>query len=524
MPQLPSFAECDWQRSLLVEGWPSLGVHHFESDGAYDAWQGRTLTPHYRHSLAPKYKNLKDDADPGLMYWLCRLPQPDGSTWHVQRAGPFRSRGGYDWWQMHARDAFSLSEPLQTQGTLYILEHFMGAVHVNGTGIGYPPLHPHHMHITPQQEFLRYDNPNRYSGVMFTEQHGDWVRCGPQQGDCRTQRESEGYGRFVDISLDMDMEMNDARAKNSPSFSWYLQLAARCVPGTAAVTPVSMVSTLVPGFLDRQKQSSLENYMHLPTHTQIVAWYSSAMAFQGGRLLEGKPHMHGSLIWRSYLFSATIEELGLERYFGSGDSLLGPDEPCMTRLDSTRFASFDLVHAELMRKAERHLVCLYQPTLVYHDGVAFEMDGQGPCKPWSFRMQQRFTSVSLLEYKRSAKLPPWMEAVPAQLPIHLTWMLTYVPEPSQPNSCYTGTWSEAHKPNRTYAVVYCTGSAFKLPVLRHVPGGELVVQRMKPGSEYWLACNPGHCFFEVEECKPPSMGLMGEMTSDFRRTKRLGGK
>ena len=77
MPSLPRFAECRWDDTPLAQGWPSLGVQHYESDAAYDSWQGRTLTPHNRHALAPKYNDLKDAHDPGLRYKLCRLPQSD---------------------------------------------------------------------------------------------------------------------------------------------------------------------------------------------------------------------------------------------------------------------------------------------------------------------------------------------------------------------------------------------------------------------------------------------------------------
>ena len=71
----------------------------------------------------------------------------------------------------------------------------------------------------------------------------------------------------------------------------YLELAARVVPGTAALRPISLLSTLAPAIPDRSLQSALEQYMHIPPHSKIIAGYSSAFAFQGGTLMRGKVHL-----------------------------------------------------------------------------------------------------------------------------------------------------------------------------------------------------------------------------------------
>ena len=103
-------------------------MHHYPSKGAYDSWRGTSFTPHNMHSLAPQYQMRAPRSATALpLLFEHRKRLPDGGVWHVRRVGPFVSRGGFDWWQMQARDVFGLREVLDTHGSVFIVETSMEA-------------------------------------------------------------------------------------------------------------------------------------------------------------------------------------------------------------------------------------------------------------------------------------------------------------------------------------------------------------------------------------------------------------
>jgi hypothetical protein len=234
--------------------------------------------------------------------------------------------------------------------------------------------------------------------------------------------------------------------------------------------------------------------------------------------------MHGTLQWKGFLVAAGATELGL----GTADFLLdatlsGPGEPCMTRLDDTRFDSFGAVERELRRRAGAAIVCEYLPDLVTYGGVSYEKDGPLSCREWSFRRQQPFTIISFLESRSTQKLPPWVEELPPQIPLHLSWLIAYLPAGTSidaTESCYTGTIAAACSSNASYAFLYCTGRHTKFPVLRRRHGDEFVVDKVvKKLFSYWTAYDPLICMYDQEGCsltpevRPPSL--------KYRMPKRL---
>lgn len=127
----------------------------------------------------------------------CRLPQDDGGAWHVQRVGPFNSTGGYDWWQIGWSDAGMLSEALALHPEgVDVVNTVLVPVLEDGTRLGHPPVHIHHIHFVAQQG-VRFRNmmrgicvsttgvtqlqmdslvkeKNCYNSSLFFEQHGDY--------------------------------------------------------------------------------------------------------------------------------------------------------------------------------------------------------------------------------------------------------------------------------------------------------------------------------------------------------------
>ena len=149
-----AFEGCAWgsrQRRSVEFGWPSFSAYHYANKSDYNQFIGDNLTPHNAKSYASKtsWARLRQSTQPPLETSFCELPQSDGSTWHIQRVGPFVSTGGYDWWQMQAEDAFALRRAIAAHGSVGCLEYYMGPISGDGNGMGYPPLHPHHIHVTP---------------------------------------------------------------------------------------------------------------------------------------------------------------------------------------------------------------------------------------------------------------------------------------------------------------------------------------------------------------------------------------
>ena len=67
----------------------------------------------------------------------------------VQRIGPFRSTGGYDWWQFAWGDALKYLHGKADGVRRGIKGHFAGVVDKDGVPLGLPPFHAHHLHIAP---------------------------------------------------------------------------------------------------------------------------------------------------------------------------------------------------------------------------------------------------------------------------------------------------------------------------------------------------------------------------------------
>ena len=200
---IPTFSDCQWRQSSLQAGWPSLTITHYSSSDEYDRLRGYTLTPHNNQKFLQSdlywpLWNISEQPHARLTLSFCEARLPDGTVWHVQRFGPFSSTGGYDWWQMAGQDVGNLSATLSTHRQIYLVGNFMGGVTSDGRAIGYPPLHPHHIHVVPK-------NPDiRYGGNYVFEHHGDASWC-DTSGHCRARTARKGYGKLIDFSLGVGM-------------------------------------------------------------------------------------------------------------------------------------------------------------------------------------------------------------------------------------------------------------------------------------------------------------------------------
>ena len=92
-------------------------------------------------------KSFVPTDDGRLKVGTCTKPADAGATWRWQQVGPFRSRGGYDWWNLYYRDMFKLKAELAALSPgheLGVTAHFHSMVDSNGAILPLPPLHTHH--------------------------------------------------------------------------------------------------------------------------------------------------------------------------------------------------------------------------------------------------------------------------------------------------------------------------------------------------------------------------------------------
>ena len=296
-------------------------------------------------------------------------------------------------------------------------------------------------------------------------------------GRCHTTTYPEGHGFRVDVPLDLDMEMNDARAAGAPPLEWWVELAVRWVPGSAPIIPLSSHGLLAAGSCfcpiqinDCQRQSCMDGYVRIPPHVPMVTWYSVHMPFAtGGTLVSVHPHLHGHLQRRAYVFAAAPSELGLNRP-AADEAIDGEGSTNASPLGSSAlpFASFGAFEAHLNQPGFPAPVCVYTPQTKLIDGVAYDLAGGFECRPWTFAPSQLITVVSLLHFEEGRKLPPWLDQVPSEIPIHLTLFFHFVATPPSPaalgekaphsldptatpragSSCYHGAtiaWRKAHQ-------------------------------------------------------------------------------
>jgi hypothetical protein len=160
---------------------------------------------------------------------LCEIKQSDGSYWRIQEVGPFTSTGGYDFWQFGWKDVFGLSEILKEHPHGIMVDAtFSAAVLPDGTPLGLPPIHIHHIHVGPQIG-VKAKEPS--VPFLAMEQHGDY-ECRDTEGGtrCLFEKTADGYGKVIREPLDLEGELNDVRAFNSPPITWSYKVMLHLSP------------------------------------------------------------------------------------------------------------------------------------------------------------------------------------------------------------------------------------------------------------------------------------------------------
>jgi hypothetical protein len=389
--------------------------------------------------------------------------------------GPFVSNGNFDWWQVGIRDLFRLDEVLKKHPEgVYFSTSFTGAVADSGEILGFPPIHMHHIHISPEPG-VKKKLPDKiglggYIPNLVIEQHGDY-ECLQQEGgvNCFFEKSPVGYVKEINRVLDLEGEMNDARAPNSKPMTWWYQVAIRWHPKSVVHRgPVSQnfLVMVQPDNVSDQLTELLT--FNLDTSEHHIAWYSGTQ-FSDGGLVRNKMHSHNVMFDRSFFFRASPKELGL---VDGAIQFPVHDKTQTVLLRDTGLSSFEAAEEYLMsnlaKAASAHVDTCETTASFLNARMAPQCSFPKPftvcrawarneevfdettrkrylydrrakecCKPWAFRWGERFTTVAF--YKPLTRpLGPWLDAIPPTYPEHLHWVMSYVgPEAKHHRSFYT---------------------------------------------------------------------------------------
>ena len=241
-------------------------------------------------------------------------------VWVIQRVGPFKGVGGFDWHEFEWRDSFRLKEKLKENPVVYITGKMGAAVDAQGDILGFPPIHNHHIHINENH------NDDKIHKVL-AQTHGD-SQCSEDHGGkaCLLEAYPRPYGFEQTVDLYIDGELNVARDSErvandfgGEELEFYLEAAIRITYSKRV--PIGIVSYGAPyrvSTIDQNKgvDRISWNALHFipPNATAGAAMWYTASIPQGGRFLWNYMHAHQTLYDSTLVFKGSPESIGLNSH------------------------------------------------------------------------------------------------------------------------------------------------------------------------------------------------------------------
>jgi hypothetical protein len=332
----------------MSEIFETATLNFYKNNADFDQFIGIDMVPenHYLFKSGSPWGSKLDTTSvpPKTMRGsTCELELEDGTYWTINRIGPFKTHGGYDWTQMGWDNLWNLREKLEkyTDG-IYVLDQFSSPVLKDGTRLGNPPIHVHHIHIGPRPGVRQrgeainclLNDHKCYDPTRVLEHHGDYEGRKNDVGlDLFSESIPEGYGKLITFQLGLEGDLNDVRPTDSDELEWYYELGGRWVPKNHPagknVKPVSFHNFAGPGEFIPGVQSTYIFTFKNPTKEESIFWYSGRM-HHSALMLRNKQHAHNAVYNEAIFFSATPEELGLTR-----ENNLYPEHPSKVILTST---------------------------------------------------------------------------------------------------------------------------------------------------------------------------------------------
>lgn len=432
-------------------------LNYYRDVPSFQSFNGVDLNPtrhwEYEHWSGERWGRISNlTASNQPPFWdgsadlsTCEIRKPDGWIYRIQDVGPITSTGGYDFWQFGWEDVFHLEEVLKENPNGIIFDSaFSAPVLPDGTPLGLPPIHIHHIHIGSLGVKAKDNTQPR----LAIEQHGDY-ECSPEDGGirCFFEKSPPGYGKLVRSPFNLEGEMNDVRAPNSPPMTWYYRIMLRYrfySPGSS-LTPISQQFIIGPGPGEHKQLNTLQVFPVLSGEESLY-WYTARMP-TSGQMIRNKLHSHNLAYNRSFFFHATPEQLGLVAdNFKMGTPAVGcigidPErEGCIPKpLRETGFKDFETLEDFLFQRLADAQKNYTYPDLVCEShgaraaitdpvsGKSFSYDRRAPvcCKPWQFKAFDEVTIVAFIDKLTQPLGPHDPITIPKSTEMHIHWVMSY---------------------------------------------------------------------------------------------------
>jgi len=383
---------------------PSSYAVHYANPPAYDAFNGTGLGRDmdymglYRMSNASAIQLEHLLPLGSVKIGTCSTEASDG-TWHTQRIGPFRSHGGYDWWQFSWNDVLGLQRLLEEGADVGITAHFSGPVDEQGNPIPLPPIHVHHLHLKPWDRSVTPFSHHITEGILYgsaydpaflIQHHGDHQYLSQDGGTHSFGATYEQHPKLFGSPLAMFCEFNDVRPEHSPPMEWWYQIVVRTSP-VVNDRPLSTLFTFNPGRVDLGgTQTGLLTLNWLPSTVDSFFYYTGRMPF-GGVLLPNlvEVHAHQEAFQSAILFAATPAEIGLGPAFK-------PSVPWESTVTTTTgVANNSALKAYISRQAPRSSrICDVVGQMEQVGAKWYDRAARVRCVPWTFAAGEILTVVS----------------------------------------------------------------------------------------------------------------------------------
>mmetsp|Transcript_31784 Transcript_31784/g.53613 ORF Transcript_31784/g.53613 Transcript_31784/m.53613 type:complete len:675 (+) Transcript_31784:9-2033(+) len=455
----------------------------------YDKFQGIDLIPENHEYYSPGSQNQlklrldkhKKYQEKPFMFSRCRLANEDGTTWHVTRVGPFKSVGGYDWWQISYPDVGLISEALAKHPEgVDMLRNILVSTDKDGNRLAYPPIHTHHIHIVPQPG----TRPRLQDKVLCVSGMGlgisaldelvrdrdcmnmSWFM--EQHGDAMSKKEDDGVETFTvgdGISprrylqpVDFEGEFNDVRPVNSEPMEWYHEVAVLWKPADHTVAPVSDLVVLGSPHVVIPSQLTKAGAVPNPSDEESVMIFTVKIPEEvEGKLIKGKLHSHVATLEASALFLATLDDLGVagdhfvpefawkpqrtsselgfsdnEHFFAYAMDNLKRSQERYDRICAPSSSKTNLKHDPICHRPRPELICAAQTVSedIIFEGQSYPFDRRSNtfCKPWHLRGGDDIVAFGFGRKVTSPPAPSAPNVIPKYLSSHTVYILYFEQE------------------------------------------------------------------------------------------------
>lgn len=326
----------------------------------------------------------------------CQVAKSRG-IWKTQRIGPFTSFGGFDWWSIGWLDVIELS----SQSWLSSIQaHWTGPVGSDSMILGFPPIHVHHVHVKP------CDHAACSGLTRVIEHHGDMQFI--DEGTDAFGLMYKGAGKQCS-RLSVDMELNDARPRDSAILQWWFQISA-LVRNASEVSALSLFKFHGP--VEHGLYHGHIAHM-VPTNRDSFLWFAASWPHPG-YLLNAVQHSHARAFQGTVLASGSPQGLGL-------DHLL-PSRACCTVSEMSLGSSAQLLESiRALLAHKKAIICSAKPYFEIIDGEFYDRTKQHSTCKWR-RLDSDMVVSAFWAYGPHHSV----EFKKSRFPEHANWYLTYV--------------------------------------------------------------------------------------------------